>query len=97
VALVCAFAAGFCFLRQLPGTNTLVQTVIDEEYRGRVMALYTMSVTGMIPVGNLTAGLAAQWIGPRWTVAGGAVILLAAALQFGRTRHEVDAALDERL
>jgi MFS family permease len=96
LALACAFAAGFCFLRQLPGTNTLVQSVIDEEYRGRVMALYTMSVTGMIPVGNLTAGLAAQAIGPRWTVACGAFILMASAFQFGRTRHHVESALTSR-
>jgi MFS family permease len=96
LSLVCAFVAGFSFLRQLPGTNTLVQSVIDEEYRGRVMALYTMSVTGMIPVGNLTGGFAAQVIGPRWTVACAGFILLAAAIQFGRTRHNVEEALEAR-
>jgi len=93
LSLACAFAAGFCFLRQLPGTNTLVQSVIEEDYRGRVMALYAMSVTGMLPIGNITAGAAAQLIGPRWTVAFGGVILVAASYRFGRVRHEVENSL----
>ena len=93
MTLVCAMFAGFCFMRQLPGTNTLVQSVIHDEYRGRVMALYAMSVTGMLPLGNLAAGFGAQWIGPRATIAVAGVMLLAAALRFGRRYHEVEAAL----
>ena len=80
-------------MRQLPGTNTLVQSVIDEEYRGRVMALYGMSVTGMIPLGNLAAGVAAEWIGPRLTIVCGGLILLASALRFGTRRRDVETAL----
>jgi MFS family permease len=71
----------------------LVQSLLAEEYRGRVMALYTMSVVGMIPIGNLTAGALAEVIGPRWTaLVGGAICLLGGGV-FGRARGGIERAL----
>jgi MFS family permease len=80
-------------MRQLPGTNILVQSVIEESYRGRVMALYAMSVTGMIPLGNLVSGAMAERIGARWTLFGAGLLCLVSALAFGRVREHVERAV----
>ncbi len=93
VCLVAMLCCGFSVMTQLPGTNMLVQSLIGEEYRGRVMALYTMSVVGMIPIGNLAAGALAEVIGPRWTAFAGGVICLAGSGAFARARGIIEAAL----
>ncbi len=71
---------GFCMLRQLASTNTLVQTLIADQYRGRIMALYTMTVVGLAPFASLLAGAVAQRVGPPATVAAGGVLCLLATL-----------------
>jgi len=94
--LICLFAmfgCGFSVMTQLPGTNMLVQSLIPEDYRGRVMALYTMSVVGMIPLGNLGAGALAEVIGPRWTALVGGLICLVGGGLFGRARRGIEGAL----
>jgi MFS family permease len=79
VTLAAALAMGFCVFRQLVAGNTLIQSRITDEFRGRIMALYSMMAVGMLPLGNLMAGTAARLIGARWTVAAGGMICLAAA------------------
>jgi MFS family permease len=65
--------------------NTILQTVVDDDKRGRVMSLYTMSFLGMSPVGSLAAGQLAHLIGaPDTLLAGGACCLAGAALFAGR-------------
>ncbi len=84
IALGAMGVCGFSIFRTLSAVNTLVQTSIEDEYRGRVMSLYSMSVVGMAPFGNLLAGVAADVAGPRATVCGGALLALAAALFWSR-------------
>jgi MFS family permease len=93
ICLAGALAAGFFSMRQLPGTNTLVQSIIEEGYRGRVMGLYAMSVTGMIPLGNLAAGALAESIGARWTLFASGLLCLLSALAFSRVREQVEQAV----
>lgn len=64
--------------------NTLVQTIADEDKRGRAVSLLVMCFLGMVPLGNLLFGVAAHRVGPGWTVACGAVCVGLAALRFGR-------------
>lgn len=71
---------GFSLFRQLAATNSLIQSLIDDAYRGRIMSLYSMTVVGMLPLGNLAAGTLAHAVGVRLTVAAGAVLSAAAAL-----------------
>jgi len=92
VILLGALIGGFSTMRQLAATNALIQTIIDDSFRGRVMALYTMMVVGMLPLGNLSAGAAAEHIGVRWTVCMGGLLTLAAAGAFLTSRSEVQAA-----
>jgi MFS family permease len=53
---------------QIAGSNTVLQTIVDEDKRGRVMSLYTMSFLGMIPFGNLVGGALAEKIGAPYTL-----------------------------
>ena len=73
---------GFSTLRQLAATNTLIQTVIPDQYRGRIMSLYTMTVVGLGPFGSLATGALAARAGAPIAVAVGGVVSLAAALIF---------------
>ena len=79
---------GFSIFRQNAAVNTLVQTSIEERFRGRVMALYSMMAVGMLPAGSLFAGLAAPHIGPRWTVTISAIACLLVGLFFNSQRTD---------
>lgn len=73
--------AGFGFMTQLASGNTLVQTVVDDDKRGRVMSLYLMAFLGTVPFGSLIAGsLSAQIGAPRTLLAGGACCIAGAVL-----------------
>lgn len=69
--------AGFSMLIQMSSSNTLIQTMVPDELRGRVMSVYSMMFMGMAPFGALVAGVAAHRLGAPMTVAlGGAVCIL---------------------
>jgi MFS family permease len=64
----------------MASTNTIIQTIVQEELRGRVMAFYTMAFLGTAPVGSLLAGVLADRIGePMTIVVGGVACVLGAA------------------
>ena len=78
---------GFSVMRQMASANTTIQTLIPDDYRGRIMALYSMTVVGLGPFGSLAAGAMAhsfssQILGARITMATGGVLALAAAAIF---------------
>ena len=73
---------GFCTLRQMASTNTLIQTLIPDEFRGRIMAMYSMTVVGLVPFGSLLSGAAANRYGPPVTIAAGGVACLLASVLF---------------
>jgi predicted MFS family arabinose efflux permease len=70
---------GFSVFRQLASANTLVQTTVPDDFRGRTMALYSMTVVGLGPVGSLLAGAVAHAVGVRATVAASGVLCVIAA------------------
>jgi MFS family permease len=82
VSLAIMPALGYSVMRQMASANTLIQTSIPDEYRGRTMALYAMTVVGLGPFGSLAAGALANAYGARVTVVAGGVLALAAALVF---------------
>ena len=73
---------GAGFMIHLAASNTLIQTLVREEMRGRVMALYTTAILGMATIGSLLAGVIAGMIGAAWTMAGGGIICIMGALAF---------------
>lgn len=60
--LLLAIVGGFGIL-QVACSNTIIQTLVDDSRRGRVMSFYALALVGMIPFGNLIAGSLAQWVG----------------------------------
>jgi len=65
-------------------SNTVLQTIVEEDKRGRIMSLYTMAFLGVAPVGSLVAGSVAGQIGAPQTVRFGGVCCLLGALVFAR-------------
>jgi MFS family permease len=74
---------GFSMMLQMSSSNTLIQTMVPDELRGRVMAVYSMMFMGMAPFGALVAGDMASHIGAPITVALGGLSCLAGSLIFG--------------
>ena len=64
-------------MQGMAGSNTVIQTIVAEDKRGRVMSYYTIAFVGMAPFGSLLAGSLAHAIGAPWTVviSGVAVVL----------------------
>ncbi len=83
LSLAITFVIGYSLMRQLAAANTTIQTMIPDEYRGRVMSLYSMCVVGIGPFGSLAAGALASNFGPRLTMALGGVVSLVAGTLFG--------------
>jgi MFS family permease len=77
--------AGAGFIVALAATNTVVQTVVPETLRGRVMSLYTVAFLGTAPIGSLMAGVAAERIGAQTTIAVGGTACLVCGLWFYTT------------
>ena len=81
--------AGFGIMASTSAMNTILQTLVEERMRGRVMALYTMAFIGLSPVGALLGGALADRIGAPLTVAGGGAACVALALWFARQIPEL--------
>jgi MFS family permease len=73
---------GFCMMLQMSSSNTLIQSMVPDQLRGRVMSLYSMMFMGMAPFGALFGGAIAEHIGAPWTVVIGAVVCVAGAIWF---------------
>jgi MFS family permease len=86
-----SFVAGYAFFRQNASNNALVQAVIEEKYRGRVMSFYTMMAVGMLPVGSFLAGWAAEHVGPRPVLLTSALIAICAGAAFLYYTRSMDA------
>jgi MFS family permease len=74
---------GFSMVTQMAASNTLIQSLIPDRFRGRVMAAYSMMLLGMAPFGALLGGTVAHHIGAPGTVALGGAVCILAALVFG--------------
>ena len=84
VSLVFMMVIGFGMMVQMASTNTVIQTIVEEDKRGRVMSFYAMAFMGMTPFGSLLAGGLAQSIGVPYTVVVGGVCCMAGSLLFAR-------------
>jgi MFS family permease len=78
--------SGFGMMVHLAAANTLVQTFVDDDKRGRVMSLHTMSVRGMVPLGSLIAGGLAGQIGASATLMLGGICCVLGAVIFATRR-----------
>jgi MFS family permease len=82
LSLVMMLVTGFGMMQGLTSSNTILQTLVDEKMRGRVMSYYTMAFVGMAPFGSLLAGAMAHAIGAPRTVIVSGVACIAGGLLF---------------
>jgi len=80
LSLVIIAFVGFGMMIQLGATNIILQTIVDEDKRGRVMSLFTMAFLGLAPFGSLLAGSLGEKIGVPTTLLLSGVLCLLAAL-----------------
>jgi MFS family permease len=74
--------AGFGMIQQMASSNTILQTIVSDEKRGRVMAFYSMAFMGMAPFGSLLAGAVAARLGAPTTIVLSGVLCIVAAVWF---------------
>jgi MFS family permease len=74
IALACLLVAGFGMLLFFSTSNTVLQTIVPDEMRGRVMGVWSLVFGAMIPLGSLEAGAVAHWLGTSFALAFGAII-----------------------
>jgi len=75
LSLLFLFALGFGIVCSVAVTNTLLQKLVTDEMRGRVMSMFMLSFIGAMPIGNLIAGAASHRFGVQKTLAGGGLII----------------------
>ncbi len=85
IALAIALVLGFSLMMQMASSNTIVQTIVDDQKRGRVLGLFVMARRGMESLGSLLFGAIANWVGtPATLMIGGTVCLVAVAAFAGK-------------
>ena len=84
ISMVSLAVAGFGAITLIASSNTILQTILEENKRGRVMSFFTVAFIGIAPFGSLGAGTMAGIIGPRETLLLGAGCCLMGAALFAR-------------
>jgi MFS family permease len=83
LSLLMLMATGFAVMMEMAASNTILQTIVDDDKRGRVMSFYTMSFLGVAPIGSLLAGSLASHIGAPHVVQISATACVVGAVVFG--------------
>jgi MFS family permease len=91
LSLALLLVTGFSMMQQMSASNTILQTITDEDKRGRLMSYYAMAFQGTMPFGSLLAGWAADRFGAAVTLAIGGSLCAIGAIWFyayiGEVRH----------
>jgi MFS family permease len=80
IVLLC----GFGMMVQMASSNTVLQTIVDEDKRGRMMSFYALAFMGMVPFGSLFAGILASKIGAPATLLIGGILCVIGAVLFAK-------------
>jgi MFS family permease len=89
VSMVIFFFGGLSMIMSLSSINTMLQTLSEDDKRGRVMSFYAMALMGTAPIGNLIAGSVASGIGIRYTLLLCGVIVVTSGLWFNINRKRL--------
>jgi MFS family permease len=84
LSILLMLVTGFGMMMQMACTNTLLQTLVDDDKRGRIMSLYVMAFMGTAPFGSFMAGTLASTIGAPYTILSSGIICLAGAFVFAK-------------
>jgi len=83
-SILVLLAVGYGMITAMAGCNTLLQSLVPDHLRGRVMSLYTLFFLGMAPIGSLMAGALAAHLGTPLTIAAGGIGAILGAILFWR-------------
>ena len=83
LSCVAVAAAGYGAMVQMAAANTLLQALVPDGLRGRLMSLYTVGFAGLMPLGSLAIGLATRWVPLPPTLSACSLAVLVAAVAFG--------------
>jgi MFS family permease len=89
LSLVLMVITGCGMMLQMASSNTVIQTIVDDDKRGRVMSFYAMAFMGTAPFGSLLAGGLAKWIGAPLTLMIGGIACIGGAILFIRKLPEL--------
>lgn len=79
LSMLMLVGTGYCFMQEMAASNTILQTIVEDKKRGRVMSFYAMAFQGVAPFGSLMAGAAAARIGaPETLMIGGGICIVGA-------------------
>ena len=84
LSLLLMLFTGLGMMVQMAASNTILQTIVDQDKRGRVMSYFALAFVGMTPFGSLFAGTLASWIGADNTVLIGGIACILGAVIFSR-------------
>jgi len=89
LSMTMLFLSGFGMMVQMAASNTILQTIVDDDKRGRVMSFFTMAFIGMAPFGSLWAGTLASHIGAPETLFIGGICCMICAAVFARKLPDI--------
>jgi MFS family permease len=89
LSMILLLVTGFGMMMQMTSSNTILQTIVDDDKRGRVMSFYTMAFMGTAPFGSLLAGALASKVGAPNTLLIGGVACILGAIVFMRKLPEI--------
>jgi len=84
LSMLMLLIVGLGSILQVSSSNTVIQTIVEDDKRGRVMSLFTMALLGMFPFGNLFAGILAERIGAPNTLIIGGIFCILGSVIFAR-------------
>jgi MFS family permease len=84
ISLLTMLFVGLGTILQVASSNTVLQTIVEEDKRGRVMSLFTMSFLGMTPFGNLLGGALAERIGAPTTLVIDGIVCILGSIYFAQ-------------
>lgn len=87
------YFSGFGMITQFVATNTILQTLVEDDKKGRVLSFYSMSFMGFTPLGSLLLGAVAEYAGVQTTFLLAALILLVAALLYRKQLQGIESVL----
>ena len=82
LAVGLVYLTGFSIVAMLTSCNTTIQTLVDDDKRGRVIGLYAVLLLGLAPLGNLVACQFAEWVGIQHTLQTGGIVCFLGGVSF---------------
>jgi predicted MFS family arabinose efflux permease len=86
LSILIFFAGGLSMIMSIASVNTMIQTLADDDKRGRVMSFYSVALMGTTPIGNLLAGSVASGVGIAFTLLIGGAITIISGIIFQLNR-----------